>query len=166
MRLARLISTTVLALLLAVQSAFAQQGLSGGKTELLSLLEVFGVFCIGWGGGVTGWLVTGHQAVTCLFLDMPRAWKLWTKDVLTSSLPVYKYLVAGGTLLVLGAVLVEQLWGVWVQAFDFGLIAGFFMGAGHSFMNLRAGNQIDFLEANQRYLNEKEVTVFTEYERP
>jgi hypothetical protein len=166
MHFARLISTTVLALLLVVQSAFAQHGLSVDEAKLLNLLEVFGVFCVGWGVGVTSWLVTGHQAVTCLFLDMPRAWKLWMKNVLTSSLPVYKYLIAGGLLLMLGIVLVHQLWGVWTQAFNLGMVVGILVGTGHSFVNLRAGSPVDFFEANRRYLNEKRVPLFTDYEGP
>lgn len=129
--------------------------------------EYFGMLAIGWGVGVTGWLVTGHQAVSCLFVEMPRAWKLWRRKILTNSLPIYKYLIGGGLLLLLGTVLVNQLWGVWTQAFDVGIVAGMVVGVANSFLNAQElGNQIDFLEANQRFLNEKEVTLFTEYERP
>ncbi|MFB6098562.1 MAG: hypothetical protein ABEK84_05515, partial [Salinibacter sp.] len=113
------------------------------------------------------WLVTGHQAMSCLSVDMPRAWRLWRKNVLTSRVPVYKYLLGGSLLIVLGVVLVEQLWGFWEDAFDVGLLAGIVVGAGHSLIKTREeGNQIDFLEANQRFLNEKRVRLFTEYEKP
>jgi hypothetical protein len=129
--------------------------------------ESFGVFAIGWGVGVTGWLVTGHQAVSCLFVDVPRAWKLWQKKILTSGLPIYKYLIGGGLLLLLGTVLVDQLWGIWTQAFDVGMVAGVVVGVWFSFMKAREfRNEIDFLEANQRFLNENKVSLFTEYERP
>lgn len=125
--------------------------------------EYFGILAIGWGVGVTGWLTTGHQAVSCLFVDMPRAWKLWQKKVLTSSLPVYKYLAGGGLLLVLGTLLVNQLWGIWTQAFDVGIMTGVVVGAGHSFVNAREfGGQIDFLEANERFLNKGKVSLFPE----
>lgn len=166
MKFARLVSATAIVLLLVVQSASAQHLVPVNQEELLTTLEVFGVFCVGWGVGVTGWLVTGHQAITCLFLDMPRAWRLWTKNVLTSSLPVYKYFVAGGLLLLLGTIVIDQLWGIWRQPFDLGMIVGVLIGAAHSFANLRAGSQIDFFEANQRYLNKKQVPLFNEYERP
>lgn len=167
MRFARLRSIVVCVLLLSVRSAAAQQGLAVEEAEVLRMLREVGVFCIGWGVGVTGWLVTGHWAMDCLFVNMPRAWKLRKKNVLNSSLPIYKYLIGGGLLLVLGTVLVDQLWGLWVQAFDLGIGAGLIMGAVYSFMNLqKMGNQLNFLEANQRYLNEKKVSLFTEYERP
>jgi hypothetical protein len=98
---------------------------------------------------------------------MPRAWKLWQKGILTSRLPIYKYLLGGGLLLVLGIVLVDQLWGVWTKAFDVGVIAGVVVGAWFSFVNARKfRNQIDFLEANQRFLNENKVPLFTESEKP
>ena len=167
MRPLQLVLATVFFLLFIVQTATAQTGLPVKEIEILRMFQFFGVFCIGWGVGVTGWLVTGHQAMACLFVDMPRAWKLWQKNVLTSSLPIYKYLIGGGLLLVLGTVLVDQLWGLWFQAFDAGIMAGFVVGAGHSLVNLHEmGSQIDFLEANQRYLNKQRVSLFTEYERP
>lgn len=164
MRLARCLSATVL-LLFFVHPASAQTEIPLNSSEVLVWAEYFGILAIGWGVGVTGWLVTGHQAMTCLFVDMPRAWKLWRNDVLTSSLPIYKYLLGGGFLLTLGTVLIHQLWGIWTQPFDVGLLAGVVVGAGHSFVTGRQeGSQIDFLEANQRFLNEKKVPLFTEYD--
>jgi hypothetical protein len=41
--------------------------------DVMAWAEYFGVLAIGWGVGVTGWLTTGHQAVSCLFVDVPRA---------------------------------------------------------------------------------------------
>lgn len=134
------------------------------RPGVMAWAEYFGIFAIGWGVGVTGWLITGHQAVSCLFVDMPRAWKLWQKKVLTSILPVYKYLAGGGLLLLLGTLLVNQLWGIWTQAFDVGIMTGLVVGAGHSFVNAREfGGQIDFLEANERFLNKNKVSLFPEW---
>lgn len=165
MHLARLIPITLVLGLLAVRSAAAQTGLSIHVEEFLTWGEYFGMVAIGWGTGVTGWLVSGHQAMLRLFVDMPRAWKLWQKNALTTSLPIYKYLLGGGLLLMLGTILLNQLWGFWTQPFDVGLLTGVIVGAGHSFVNAqRPANQIDFLEANQRYLNEKKVALFTEYD--
>lgn len=165
MRLVRFLAVTTALTLLFAPSAAAQTDLSIRGSEVLSWGEYFGMLAIGWGVGVTGWLVTGHQAMSCLFADMPRAWKLWQKKVLTSSLPIYKYLIGGGLLLLLGTILIHQLWGFWTQAFDVGLLAGVVVGAGHSFVTVREqGSQIDFLEANQRFLNEKKVPLFTDYD--
>jgi hypothetical protein len=153
--------------LVLTQPTMAQAGGLGVETGMLQWGEYAGMLAVGWGVGVTGWLVTGHQAVSCLFVDMPRAWKLWRKRVLTSSLPIYKYLIGGGLLLVLGTLLVDQLSGMWTHAFDVGVLAGIVVGAGRSFVTARKyRSQIDFLEANQRFLNEKEVSVFTEYKKP
>lgn len=163
MRLARLLPATTFVVLLLAQSAAAQTGVSVSELEILNWFEYGGVLAIGWSAGVTSWLVTGHQAMWCLFVNMPRAWKLLRKNVLTSSLPIYKYLLGGSLLLMLGAILVDQVWGIWTQAFDVGLLAGIVVGAGHSFLNMRhVGNQVDFLEANQRYLNEDQVALFTD----
>jgi hypothetical protein len=131
--------------------------------DVMAWAEYFGVLAIGWGVGVTGWLTTGHQAVSCLFVNMPRAWKLWQKKMLTSSLPVFKYLAGGGLMLLLGTLLFAQLWGIWTQAFDVGMMTGLVVGVGHSFANAREfGGQIDFLEANERFLNKNNVSLFPE----
>lgn len=156
-----------LMLLVLPPSAMAQASVPGLESGMLEWGEYAGMLAVGWGAGVTGWLVTGHQAVSCLFVDMPRAWKLWRKRVLTSSLPIYKYLIGGALLLVLGTFLMDQLSGVWTHAFDVGVLAGVVVGAVHSFATARKyRNQIDFLEANQRFLNEGEVSLFTEYKKP
>lgn len=156
-----------LVVLVLPQPAMGQATGFGVETGMLEWGEYAGMLAIGWGVGVTGWLVTGHQAVSCLFIDMPRAWTLWRKRILTSSLPIYKYLIGGGLLLMLGTVLVDQLSGMWTHAFDVGVLAGVVVGAGHSFVaSRRYRSQIDFLEANQRFLNEKKVSLFTEYEKP
>lgn len=165
-QIARILPAALI-LLLVPESARAQSLVPFIDSGAIAWGEYFGVLATGWGVGVTVWLVTGHQAVSCWFVDMPRAWKLWQKEILTSSLPIYKYLVGGGLLLLLGTFLLNQLWGIWTQAFDVGVMAGVVVGAAHSFMNAQeVGSQIDFLEANQRFLNEKEVSLFTEYERP
>lgn len=167
MQTARILPVTLVLLLLFPESAGAQSSASIIESGALEWGEYFGMLAIGWGIGVTGWLVTGHQAVSCLFVDMPRAWKLWQKQVLTSSLPIYKYLIGGGLLLLLGTLLLHQLWGIWTQAFDVGVVGGVVVGAGYSFMNVRGyRSQIDFLEANQRFLNENKVPLFTELEKP
>lgn len=157
----QLLSPTLLFLLLVPQSAMAQSLESFLRPGVVAWAEYFGVLAIGWGVGVTGWLTTGHQAVSCLFVDMPRAWKLWQKKVLTSSLPVFKYLAGGGLLLLLGTLLFDQLWGLWTRAFDVGIMTGLVVGVGHSFANAREfGGQIDFLEANERFLNKNKVSLF------
>lgn len=161
MRTTRFVSGAILLFLLFVPSAAAQEGLQVEKTELLAWLEYFGMLAIGLGCGLLAWLVTGHQAMTCIFGRMSRAWSLWQKRVLTSSLPIYKYLVGGILLAGLGVVLALQLWEIWTEAFDIGLLVGGGLGVLHSLTRIRhSGSQIDFLEANQRYLNERKVTLF------
>jgi hypothetical protein len=161
----RLIPIMAFHLLSLVRPASAQTGVSARGVEMLIWAEYLGILAVGWGAGVTVWLMTGHPAVTCLFKSMPRAWKLRRKNALKSSLPIFKYLFVGGFLLVLGAILANQLWGLWMQPFGVGVLTGMIVGAGHSVANLRRhGNQIDFLEANQRYLNEDEVVLFTEHD--
>lgn len=167
LQLVRNLSAALILFLIFPESAQAQSLAPFLDSSAIAWAEYGGMLAIGWGVGVTGWLVTGHQAVSCLFVEMPRAWKLWQRKILTNSFPIYKYLIGGGLLLLLGTLLVNQLWGVWTQAFDVGIVAGTAVGAAHSFLNAQeSGNPIDFLEANQRFLNEKEVTLFTEYERP
>lgn len=166
MQTARIVLATLVLLLLFPESAGAQSLAPGVKSEIMEWGEYFGMFAIGWGVGVTGWLVTGHQAVSCLVVDIPRAWKLWQKEVLTSSLPIYKYLLGTGLLLLLGTLLVTQLWGIWTQAFDVGVVAGVVVGAGRSFRNPQGHrSQIDFLEANQRFLDENKISLFTKVEK-
>lgn len=165
MRLAKLFPAPAFAALIVPRLAVAQSVFSVRVGDLLVWSEYFGMLAIGWGVGVTVWLVSGQPAVSCLFVDLPRAWTLRRKNCLTSSLPIYKYLLAGALLLVLGAILIDQLWGFWTPAFNVGLLTGVIVGAGHSVMNIRTlGSPIDFLEANQRYLNENEVPLFTEYD--
>jgi hypothetical protein len=63
----------LLLLFLVPQSAVAQSLESFLRPDVMAWAEYFGVLAIGWGVGVTGWLTTGHQAVSCLFVDVPRA---------------------------------------------------------------------------------------------
>lgn len=165
MQIARVLPATVILLLLCPEPGMADSLLPLTGSEAMAWAEYSGMLAIGWGVGVTGWLVTGHQAVSCLFVDMPHAWKLRQKKVLTSSLPIYKYLIGGGLLLLLGGLLVDQLWGIWTRAFDIGVMLGGLLGVAYSFTNVRGlKNKIDFLEANQRFLNEEKVNLFTEQE--
>lgn len=131
--------------------------------QFVARLEYAGYLAIGWGTGVTGWLMTGHLGTSCLFGKVPRAWTLWQEDVLASRLPIFKYLTAGVLLFGLGAVLGYHLWGLSTEAFDFGLLVGAAFGAVYSGQKVRQlGNEIDFLDANQRYLNEKNVSLFSD----
>ena len=165
MRLAKLFPAPAFAVLISPRLAVAQSVFPVRVGEVLMWSEYLGMVAIGWGVGVAVWLVSGQPAITCLFVDLPRAWKLRREHVLTSSLPIYKYLLGGALLLVLGAILVDQLWGFWTSAFTVGLLAGVIVGAGHSVVNVqKRGGPVDFLEANQRYLNEDEVPLFTEYD--
>lgn len=164
---ARAYTASFVVLLLCVRMAAAQSGSLMAGEDFAFWLRYSGVLAIGWSVGVASWLVTGHQSVSCFFSDVPRAWRLWRKGVLTSILPVLKYVVGGALLLGLGVVLVMNLWGLWVQAFSVGLSAGLGGGAAHSLVSVRElRTQMDFLEANQRYLNERRVSVFTEYQKP
>lgn len=161
----RLLLSPAYTVLLLPRLAVAQSIFPIRTGEILLWSEYFGMAAIGWGTGVTAWLITGHKATECLFVNVPRAWRLRRKNFLTSSLPVYKYLVGGGFFLVIGAVLVNLLWGSWTHAFDVGLFTGVVTGAGNSFVNARmVGSKVDFLEANQRYLNENQVTLFSDYD--
>lgn len=142
-------------------------GLSLNRTVVLEQLKDAGIFSIGWGVGVTAWLMTGQQAVTCLLSRLPRAWTLRRRRVLTSLFPVLKYLVLGGILTVLGALLVRQLWGLWTGTYDAGLVVGVILGVVNSLARAPSRRtKIDFLEANQRYVNEEKVSVFAEAGNP
>lgn len=178
MRLARIfIATTVVFLLIAgfvvLQNVVSTWGMVVqnwvivNEALVLHRIEVLGIFAIGWGVGVTAWLVIGHQALLCFFEKVPRAWSLWRKDVLKSSLPVHKYLIGGILLLGLGAFLVKQLWGLWIGAYSMGFIAGAIIGGIHSITTVGdIGSPIDFLDANQRYVNEDKVSLFTQSKKP
>jgi len=131
---------------------------------VLNQVEALGILAIGWGMGVTGWLVSGHQAVACFLVKLPRAWMLRRRNVLTSAVPILKYIFAGGLLLGLGGLLAHQVWGLWTQAYDIGLLLGAGTGLVHSVVRMRTLDRpIDFLEANQRYVNEEETPLFSEY---
>lgn len=133
------------------------------SSRFVARLEYAGYLAIGWGTGVTGWLVTGHLATSCLFGKVPRAWTLWQEEVLASRLPILKYLAAGVLLFGLGAVLGYHLWELATEAFDIGLLVGAAFGAVYSGQKVRQlGNEIDFLEANQRYLNKGKVSLFSD----
>lgn len=134
------------------------------SSQSLRQLEQTGYFAIGWGTGVTGWLLSGHLAIFYLLRKAPRAWRLWRKDVLLSPLPVFKYLAVGLFSLGLGAIGGYRLWDFFMQVFNAGLLVGAVLGFLYSIRKVyqSAGNQIDFFEANQRYLNRDEVPLFSE----
>lgn len=156
------LETGFIAWITSGQNAFAVN-----EALILHRLEYVGILAIGWGVGVVAWLVTGHQAMECFFRRMPRAWTLWRKEVLTSSLPALKYLLGGGLLLAVGAELAKQLWGLWMEAYDVGLLTGGIVGVIFSLSETeKRSSQIDFLEANQRYVNEGKVSIFTQYDKP
>ena len=133
----------------------------------LETLRASGTFAVGWGTGVVGWLASGHQAAVCFFVKVRWAWLLRRRNVLTSGLPVLKYAIAGSVLLGLGGVLGAEIWGLWNEAYDTGLVAGALTGALHSGWTVRwTGSPIDFLEANQRFVNEDRTALFTQYDKP
>ncbi|MBB4088934.1 hypothetical protein [Salinibacter ruber] len=135
------------------------------RTVVLNKAEAAGVFAIGSGVGTLAWLVTGREAFRCLGQRAPRAWHLWRRDALTSLIPVLKYTALGLLMGGLGAYLMQYLWGLWTTAYSAGLAAGAFGGAIYSATRSRRGSQMDFLEANQRYINDENVSVFTETEK-
>lgn len=175
MRTARVYFSTTGILFLAAGGAVLQGGVSGwfvvdqswfflDQAAVLNWVEYLGILAIGWGVGVTGWLLAGHQALSCFFVNVPRAWILWQRQVLTSILPVCKYWFAGILFVGCGGILAQQLWGVWTGAYDIGLFTGGLLGAIHSVAQIRdVGSHIDFLEANQRYINPEKTSLFTEY---
>ncbi|MEF8864214.1 MAG: hypothetical protein V5A20_00465 [Salinibacter sp.] len=137
------------------------------RTALLEKLETTGVFSIGGGVGITGWLVTGQGAFRYLAERMPRAWGLWRRGILTSLVPVLKYALGGILMGTLGGSLIWYLWGAWTSAYDAGLVVGALVGAVRSARQVRQKDtSVDFLEANHRYLNDQKVTIFTETEKP
>lgn len=137
------------------------------RNAFLNELETAGIFSIGWGVGVTAWLVTGKEAFRCLGERVPRAWILWRRAILTSLIPVVKYTLGGLVMAALGVFLARHLWGLWTGAYDVGLAAGVLVGAVYSFSQVRESHiRLDFLEANHRYLNDQKVSVFTETEKP
>ncbi|WP_263786397.1 hypothetical protein [Salinibacter grassmerensis] len=136
------------------------------RAVLLNELEGAGIFAIGCGVGIVAWLVTGQGAFRCLGRRAPRAWLLWRRDVLTSFLPVLKYTVIGLVMGALGVYLVQYLWGLWTSAYSAGLVVGGVVGAVYSATRSHRHSQLNFLEANQRYINDENVSVFTETEKP
>lgn len=178
MRVTRAFFTTTGLLLLVAVLVVVQSGISTGvlaaeygypltQELLLNQLRFVGVFAIGWGVGVMGWLITGDKALICLFARIPRAWGLWRKGIFTSILPVWKYLFGGALLIGAGVLLARHVWGIWFGIFDAGIMAGGFVGAIHTLSRLReVGGMMNFLEANQRHLNKDRVSVFTEYDKP
>jgi len=145
----------------------AMEGLPFDRAVFLEQLQDAGIFSIGWGVGITAWLATGQQAATYLFSRVSRAWTFWRRGVLTSLLPVLKYVIVGFTLLALGILLMRQLWGLWTGAYDAGLVAGGILGVVYSVARTPSNRaRLDFLEANQRYVNDEKVSVFTETKKP
>lgn len=144
--------------------AATQGWISVENNRYVVRLEQGGYFAIGWGVGVAGWLVSGHQAMSCLFGKMPKAWRLWQKRILANSLPMFKYLAAGILFSGLGAVLGYYAWELFRPAFDAGLLVGAIFGFVYSSRTVyeSAGDQIDFLEANQRYINESKAPYFSD----
>lgn len=137
-----------------------------GRTDgwFLQRLEQTGYFAIGCGTGVTGWFLSGNLAAPYFLRKVPMAWKLWQRDVLTSRLPILKYLTTGFFFLGLGAASGYYLWGLSKPAFDVGLLAGAIFCSVYSLRKLYQSteNRVDFFEANQRYLNEENVALFSE----
>ena len=178
MRLSRAVFTTTGLLLLVAAAVVVHTGIStgllvaehgsaGARRLLLNQLQYVGVFAIGWGAGVMGWLISGDKAVICLFARIPRAWGLWREGIFTSLLPIWKYFFGGLLLIGFGVLLSRHVWGIWIGVFDAGMLAGGFVGAIHSLSRIQeVGGMMDFLEANQRYLNKDRVTLFTEYDKP
>lgn len=160
------ISLILLAIFFLVCALFAvvQGWLCVGSVQSVARLEQAGLFSFGWGTGVTAWLLSGHQSTSCLLRKIPAAWKLGRKGVLVSRLPVFKYLVAGLLFAGLGVALVVPLWGLFTPAFDVGLLVGAVFGLVHSVRTAyQSGvDKIDFLDANQRYLSEENVTLFSD----
>lgn len=136
------------------------------QTVFLDRFEAAGIFAIGAGVGIMAWVVTGQGAFRCLVERAPRAWLLWRRNVLTSLVPVVKYTLVGLLLGALGGYLVQSLWALWTGAYSAGLGTGVAAGAMYSVTRLRRPSQMNFLEANQRYINDEKVSVFTETEKP
>jgi len=133
--------------------------------RLLDWLQYLAVVATGFGIGLGGWLLTGHQATWCLLAQMPMAWTLRRRQVLTSALPFLKYVTGGLLLLASGGILVHYLWGVWTQPFDYGLLFGVALGLVNSLRNPPgdgAGSQVDFLLANERHVDKSQVTIFSD----
>ena len=130
---------------------------------VLIQLEQVGVFAVGWGTGVMGWLVTGDKALIYLFVRLPKAWGLWRRGSFTSTLPVWKYFFGSILRIVLGIILSRHVWGIWIGAFDTGMLAGVVVGTIHSLSRIRgSGDRMSFLEANQRHLNNDRISVFSQ----
>lgn len=177
MRLGRaLLITTGLLLLVAsvvivlgsfsTELTVADYGYVLARGYFLDELRYAGVFAIGWGGGVVGWLITGDKALIWLFVRIPKAWALRRKRVFRNSLPLWKYLFGSILLVGVGGILARKVWGIWVEAFDLGMLAGVIVGAIHSVSRMRKiEDLISFLEANQRHLNKDRAALFTDYEK-
>lgn len=157
-------STTVLVVFMNVGGEASPQAATDYETIMDALLrgaEYGAVLGIGWGVGVVTWIATCHQAGSFLLFKVPRAWTLWRRNILTSFLPVLKYLGGALLLLVLGTVVGRELMGLWTEGFDTGLWAGGATGLLWSINTLSTkSSQIDFLLANRRYVDESKVTLF------
>jgi len=151
--------------LLACASLAAIQGWMGAWSNPFAVrLEQAALFAIGWGTGVTAWLLSGHQATSCFLRKVPTAWRLWQNGVLANRFPICKYLAAGLLFTGLGVALGNPLRGLFTSAFDAGLLTGATFGLIHSIRMVYQpeSDHIDFLEANQRYLNEENISLFSE----
>ncbi|WP_103021079.1 hypothetical protein [Salinibacter altiplanensis] len=136
------------------------------RPVLLNKIEAVGIFAIGCGVGAIAWLLTGRRAIQYLGVRAPRAWRLWRRDVLTSLAPVLKYTLMGLLMGALGGVLAQYLWGLWTSAYSAGLVVGAVVGTIDSVTRPQQNPRLNFLEANQRYINDEKVSVFTETEKP
>lgn len=123
--------------------------------------EYAGFFAVGWGTGALVWLITAHQALRCLFFDLPQGWTLWQNGVLTSVLPALKYLMTGALFLGATAFLAQQLVGTWDEGFYVGVLAGAITGALWSTEKGWQGKApIDFLLRNRRYVDTNKIPMF------
>jgi len=141
------------------------QGFGNKQRRAMYWFNFAAILAIGWGVGVVAWLLTGHQATYYFVSNVPRAQRLWRCNVLTSRIPILKYLTGGLLLLALGAVLMKQLWGLWIRPFDIGLIVGGATGLLNSLIGPQdRSKQVDFLLANRRYVDDSKVAISTEDE--
>ena len=133
--------------------------------RMLQWGDYAGMFAVGWGTGVFVWVITAHQALRCLFFDLPQGWTLWQNGILTSVLPACKYLVGGALFLGAGTFLARELMGPWSQGFSIGVLAGVVAGALWSLEKGWKGQlQIDFLLRNRQYVDTNKVPMFKHVE--
>ncbi|WP_263835303.1 hypothetical protein [Salinibacter sp.] len=104
--------------------------------------------------GSIAWYWVGFQAVLCFVHGLPKAINFWRRGVLTSWVPIAKYLALGIGYSLGGYFLGLWLWGLWNPGFRIGLIFGVLMTLVHSLQRTHHPESwYDFVKTSHQYLD-------------